>query len=267
MRWSCECPLCRIFIHPILKVLVRTKEAKGDESAKEVNRGTNKERVEKFHAEELKNIEKVTQIPQVVNIAMNTASQLPTNVISIENMGNIAKNEPGEESKKEREDISGIEVKIPSEVLNKIKSLEDELTKIREYVNANINDIKSALIDIKSSIEELSSPFTMGEGSDVKEVKHVDERLKGGGAVLDPASLEDITLWLNKVLNVVGLNKLEKLIDSYVKAGILSEDLGNALRSMALVIESLISENVSPEIQLQIITGLLKLIKSKEHKR
>jgi len=101
----------------------------------------------------------------------------------------------------------------------------------------------------------------MGEGSDVKEVKHVDERLKSGGVVLDPASLEDITLWLNKVLNVVGLNKLEKLIDSYVKAGILSEDLGNALRSMALVIESLISENVSPEIQLQIITGLLKLIK------
>lgn len=75
-------------------MLVRTKEAKGDESAKEVNRGTNKERVEKFHAEELKNIEKVTQIPQAVNIAMNTASQLPTNVISIENMGNIAKNEP-----------------------------------------------------------------------------------------------------------------------------------------------------------------------------
>ena len=63
-----------------------------------------------------------------------------------------------------------------------------------------------------------------------RDAKHIDEKLKSESIGLDVTSLRDITLWLNKVLNMVGLSKLEKLIDSYVKAGILGETLGNALK-------------------------------------
>jgi len=63
-----------------------------------------------------------------------------------------------------------------------------------------------------------------------RDAKHIDEKLKSESIGLDVTSLGDITLWLNKVLNMVGLSKLEKLIDSYVKAGILGETLGNALK-------------------------------------
>jgi len=94
-----------------------------------------------------------------------------------------------------------------------------------------------------------------------RSIKHIDEGLKSVSVSLDLTSLRDISLWLNKVLNMVGLSKLEKLIDSYVEAGILNETLGNALRSMALVVDSLRNENVRPEVQAQIIIELLTLIK------
>jgi len=78
---------------------------------------------------------------------MDVAAQLPTNIAITESISSASKEE--EQKQEEDEKVSKVEVKIPSEVLDKIKLLEDELAKIRDYVNTNINDIKSALIEIK----------------------------------------------------------------------------------------------------------------------
>ncbi len=265
MRWRCECPICKIVVHPILKAIIRTKEVKNVEEGG--NKGTEiittrkeAEQIDKYEGIDLG---KVSRTPHATSTgaAIDVATQLPTNVVAATEIESIGGSSREEEQKQEGEKVSKTEVKIPSEILDKIKLLEDELAKVRDYVNANINDIKSALIEIKSSIEELSTPFTMKKEVKDRSIKHIDEGLRSESVSLDLKSLRDITLWLNKVLSMVGLSKLKKLIDSYVEAGILNETLGNALRSMALVVDSLRNENVRPEVQAQIITELLTLIK------
>jgi len=154
MRWRCECPICKIVIHPILKAIIRTKEVKNVEEGS----GGTKVMTTKKEAEQTdkyKNIDlgKVSRAPHATSTsaAMDVVAQLPTNVVAVTETKSIGGSSREEERKQECEKISKTEIKIPSEILDKIKLLENELAKMRDYANANINDIKSALIEIKSS--------------------------------------------------------------------------------------------------------------------
>jgi len=69
-----------------------------------------------------------------------------------------------EESKKkeeEKEEVKQVQVQIPPEIVEKISSLENEVTEIKKYIKTSVEGIKATLIDLRSAVAEIDNPFNI----------------------------------------------------------------------------------------------------------
>ncbi len=177
--WKCNCPICRLFVHPILRKLAPLKAGGGSKkNVAELAKGRPVEVVK------LSEVNKENQQTQESNPQVTpppTPTQPPTANVGAQGqaagappvappqapqaIANQGSGGGSEEEKKEGEEKEErkqtIEVTVPREVLERIEVLEGEVDKIKKYVKASVEGIKATLVDLRSAMAELSNPFNI----------------------------------------------------------------------------------------------------------
>ncbi len=175
--WKCNCPICRLFVHPILRRI--TPSRLGGKKGKNVAELAKGRPVEVIKLSEIENKaqqnteQTPTQqappptptppatpqggAPQAPAPAPPVSTAAPTQQTQQSQEGG------GEEEKKEEkeEKKQTVEVTVPREVLERIEVLEGEVDKIKKYVKASVEGIKATLVDLRSAMAELSNPFNI----------------------------------------------------------------------------------------------------------
>ena len=173
--WPCRCPLCRLLIKP-LKTIVRKRvssksndeliniqtQIKVEEGVNSSDKGKFKELLNKYPIERVK-------IEQDQIIENKDVSVQEPRGLDIENVPeNIIKQEPGIEETtsvsstgSEEEQYRSSSTEIPKEIIERIDTLESEITKMKKYVKLSIDSIKATLVDLRTTMAELSNPFNI----------------------------------------------------------------------------------------------------------
>ena len=119
VNWSCNCVLCRVFVHPLLKRF----------AAPQVS--------EEAVAEEL------ASLPQQVQEAVP-----PPPVVDVNGIKEAV-----------AEHISLLVDSKLKDFSSRIDAVENEVKKIREEVAKSIDEVKASLVDIRAAVAEVMNPF------------------------------------------------------------------------------------------------------------
>jgi len=173
--WPCRCPLCRLLIK-LLKTIVRKRvssksndELINIQTQIKIEEGVNSSDKEKF--KELLNkypIERV-KIEQDQIIENKDVSVQEPRGLDIENVPeNIIKQEPSIEETtsassagSEEEQYRSSSTEVPKEIIERMDTLESEIAKMKKYVKLSIDSIKATLVDLRTTMAELSNPFNI----------------------------------------------------------------------------------------------------------
>ena len=185
--WRCDCPICRLTVKPVLRILSRRyslgrAQTTTVESAqqKQGTQGKNIEELAKKYPVQKVKVPTQSQQSTETNLAtpqpiQQPTTQLPQNLQTpqvqitqqlqqtlIQNQAEKPKEEK-EEKKEERKEErqQTVRVEVPKEVMERISSLETEIDKIKKYVKLSIDSIKATLVDLRSAMAELSNPFNI----------------------------------------------------------------------------------------------------------
>lgn len=174
--WKCNCPICRLFVHPILRKLAPPKTGGGGKkNVTELAKGRPVEvvKLSEINQETQQAQENNPQVippptptPPTVNasaqgqaVGAPPATPPPQAPQTAANQGGGGGSE--ERKEEEKEEKQTIEVTVPREVLERIEVLEGEVDKIKKYVKASVEGIKATLVDLRSAMAELSNPFNI----------------------------------------------------------------------------------------------------------
>ena len=247
LRWRCSCPICRVFVHPILRNLGGVGSDVG-----QVERGGKSKKVEAKEgrdvielSREVKGVEELKEIKPPPEARELRSSSEDT---SINIGGGISHNEGRVDVK--APSATNVKVELPPEVMGKISELEEELGKVKELVKRGFDDLVGALVDLKSSILDLKNPLSL-IGSPKSSPTNADIR-----------DLDVIVKWVNKALDVLDINTLFTLIDGCTRVGLIDSSLGEVVKVLANVINELRSSGVGINDQLRIVKELISNLRS-----
>ena len=298
-NWRCECPICRVLVKRVInKVSSNTTSLNTSiNNSKQVVE--DKEELIKENRNEL-NINEIKQKFPVESIKL-THEQTQQNIQSQQNSQMNEKHK--EKDNKEKE--SQIQVEVPKEFVDRIEQLESEVSRIKEYVENNIDNIKAILVDLKSAITELNNPFNILREHDdesfrgkenhiltCKDTSHTIQSLpqhsmrKTSHFSRDSSSLVHVSAfadqefkrdkvnkversmdldtfsrlaeWVDSVLKKIPSNKLNEIINNYIEVGIISRDLGEALKKIIRIVEELKKHGISVEEQRKVLSKLIE---------
>ncbi len=168
--WACNCPICKLLVHKVINRVasggyVKNVEEKanvetvlnpyGEELTEEISKKIGNRPVEIIKLSEI-NQEKTQTVPQHVIPTSQQATQQTASSSSQSSTG-----EAGEKEEREKEETKQVKVQVPSEVMEKISTLEKEVAKIKKYVKASVDGIKATLVDLRSAMAEMSNPFNI----------------------------------------------------------------------------------------------------------
>ena len=153
--WQCNCPICRVLVK---RVINRVTSNMPMPNTVNIQVSENREEVPRENQNTL-TIEELKQRFPVENIKiMQEQVQQTTQPASRQN------SQAGEEEKEERkenEEKAQVQVEIPKEFVDRIEHLESEVSNIKKYVKTAIDGIKAVLVDLRSTMTELSNPFNI----------------------------------------------------------------------------------------------------------
>jgi len=137
-------------------------QIKVEEGVNSSDKGKFKELLNKYPIERVK-------IEQDQIIENKDVSVQEPRGLDIENVPeNIIKQEPGIEETtsvsstgSEEEQYRSSSTEIPKEIIERIDTLESEITKMKKYVKLSIDSIKATLVDLRTTMAELSNPFNI----------------------------------------------------------------------------------------------------------
>ncbi len=349
-EWRCGCPICRVLVYPILKI-ARTSSAERGKSLPLEHEGASEEQISEISAEteiaqerpyvriKLSEIQQTeptqTQLPAIPTVPPSMPQQP---LQPVQQPAPIPQERPSTTESETPQ--RSVQAEVPQQVIERIQQLEEEVSKIKNYVRASIDGIKATLVDLRSAIAELSNPFNIlrkyadilfgEEGKTIPESERrrgnshqqaqqytqptnvasfvpivtypvlttpmalptstaLTQSTEAAGAALQPQRkiqqrnklngentsliqlgkpgvLRSAVLWLNKAIERLGLENVSKLLDSYVKAGLLTKDTGEALKELAMIVAQLRKNGVPIEEQASIVAELFAE-HSAEHKQ
>jgi len=271
--WACNCPLCRVLVHPILRLFISSQEmghgeppprqqagvGEGEEGVEKLDSiehsktdigGKNrlsedsrawKREVEKEEREEGEN--KQQDENMVRQSGRGWQEQSMPSIVELA--------QPQEQPRQEE-----VKPAIPEEVRKKIEKLENELGKLRNELKEALESITEALIDVRAAVVENVNPFFATDGG--RQLAPVF------GAGIDVEHLVELIRMLNEELDKFNLDTLVELIDGLAESGSISEASARTLKALVKAVSKMREKGVSVDKQIRLITLLLnKQVKSK----
>lgn len=272
--WACNCPLCRVLVRPILRLLAPDQRrdhaqnpSKQQVIVEKVEKKEERETIDVKRQEETdlgkKNMLEGSKVrereqrkeAQVENI--ETKQQKKDTIQQIEhNMQRQATQSivgPMQPQQPKQEEVKPV---VPKEVKEKIEKLERELGELRSELKEALESISEALIDVRAAVVENVNPFLTTNGD-----KQMLDMLASN---VDIDNIVELIKVLNEELDKFNLDALVELIDSLAESGSISEANARILKALVKTVSEMKRRGVSVDEQVRLITLLLnRQIKSK----
>lgn len=278
-NWACNCPLCRVLVHPILRLLAPNRE-KGhvQKPPEQKQQAITKESEEKEETSSVKRSEETSSSEENLSKGSEAGER---------EQRKEEKKEAQEESVESKQQIEGVvqqserglqgqtiqsivepiqpqqqpgqgEIKlvIPEEVREKIERLEEELEKLRSELKEALENISEALIDVRAAVVENINPFLMANGD--------RQTADMPSPSVDAGHIVELVRALNEELDKFNPNTLVELIDGLAESGSIGESTARILKALVKAVSEMKKKGVSVDEQIRLITLLLsRRVKSK----
>lgn len=269
--WACNCPLCRVLVRPILRLLAPDQRRDHAQNPSKqqviVEKREERETIDVKRQEETdlgkKNMLEGSKVrereqrkeAQVENI--ETKQQKKDTIQQIEhNMQRQATQSivgPMQPQQPKQEEVKPV---VPKEVKEKIEKLERELGELRSELKEALESISEALIDVRAAVVENVNPFLTTNGD-----KQMLDMLASN---VDIDNIVELIKVLNEELDKFNLDALVELIDSLAESGSISEANARILKALVKTVSEMKRRGVSVDEQVRLITLLLnRQVKSK----
>ena len=163
--WACNCPICRVMVHRVVgKVVGSTYIVKAGEKGKgKAPTNIRSEEFSKEMAEKIGNRPvEVIKLGEIREEKMQPTPQTGSGTKVLQQVAELPSlQEKAKEKEERKEEVKQVQVQIPPEVMEKISSLENEVTEIRKYIETSVEGIKATLVDLRSAIAEIDNPFNV----------------------------------------------------------------------------------------------------------
>lgn len=220
--WRCSCPLCRLLVHPVLRRL-------------ETGQGTN-------HVAELEYSSRET-----ANVPLEPEVQtLPEAPPQLNQQATEVRQEPV------------VEVRIPPELTERIESIEREIDKLHKEIDSLHKSMTSIAVEIKEVLSEVSNPFNALRGQSNGNRKINGDR--GSSGKMTASTFINILRVLHDMVGDMSKEQAQLLIRSYIEAGVVSGDVGEALEKLVDVVDAMRRSGLTPEKYLPYTYALFKTL-------
>lgn len=265
--WPCACPLCRIFVHPILRLFIPNQEqakpakappeqhtniegGKGGtgkpnlarplevEMDKKALQRTNGQ-VQEENRENENRIEKIEGQQNANTSRSNGSNQQEPRLPNI--AGPI---QPQVQPKLEE-----VRPTIPEEVKERIEKLEKELGRLRSELKEALDSITDALIDVRAAVVENINPFLATNGG--------KPMLLEFNVSMDINHITEMVRMLNETLDKFNSDILIELIDSLAESGSISEASARTLKALVKAVSEMKRKGIDVNEQIRLITLIL----------
>lgn len=236
--WRCNCPLCRLLVHPVLRRL-----GAGGQGGPAVPRR---------EAEAAPPGEEATVVtplgPGEASGATAGGEPLPpvspkaVPVVDEELLEGFA----SKISASLREVVEGSNKVL----LERLDRIEENVGKLRKEVKELVAGMENVIVEFREALGELSNPLFAQPPSGA--LQPPGGRAMGGAYA---ARLEALVGSLGELVEKAGLDTVLELLDEYVKAGLLSEEEARRLKALARTIAKLGSKKVDPRTVVAILAG------------
>ena len=244
-RWRCDCPICRLLVHPVLRRL----GAVGPEGPAVPRAGAPAApRQPRGPA-----VEAAPLQPQAGGApaeAGEAAAPLaapvkaPQPVLDEELLEGFAT----KISASVREVVEGTS-KVLMERLDRI---EENLGKLRKEIQGLVSSMENVIVEFREAISELSNPLYAAQPGAPAGPAAPGQAM--AAPVAASGHLEALVRSLSELVEKAGLETVEELLDEYVKAGIIGEDEARRLRAIARTLSKLRGKKVDPSLILPLLT-------------
>ncbi|MCX8185156.1 MAG: hypothetical protein RMI56_04415 [Sulfolobales archaeon] len=232
VRWVCDCPICRTLVHPILSRISTP------ESATRVSSNSVEEAVSTDLGVEVATSE-TKEATQPAEAGSTPATPAP---------------EVGVKQQT-------VKVEIPEEVLARISQLEEEIKRVRDEINVVSEGLKSAVLEFKEAIAEISSPFNALRNSESGNGNHRNGKAKMNGSLkIAPSTFVNMLRVIDSMLNEIDKETVRTLLSSYTKAGLISESVSSSLLEIVELVYILKNKGISIEKQLPYLYALTQAL-------
>ena len=225
-RWRCSCPICRLLVHPVLKRVGATGDAGGEgggemPARREVVRaplsggGGAAEAPTPSEAVGEASVEATPPAPQQVQVEI-PVDEIVSKVV---------------------EGVSSSVSEANKVVLERIEQLEESIGKVRVELKNIVDSLQEVVVELREMLSEASNPFTQ-VGATAVATSPQQPRVEG---------LVRAARSIANIVSRAGLEVFDKVVDEYVKAGVIGEDEAKKLKALARGLATLGSRGVRAE--------------------
>lgn len=237
--WRCNCPLCRLLVHPVLRRL-----GAGGQGGPAVPR---REAGAAPPGEEATVVTPLGPGEGAGTVAggepLPPVSPKAAPVVDEELLEGFA----SKISASLREVVEGSNKVL----LERLDRIEENVGKLRKEVKELVAGMENVIVEFREALGELSNPLF------AQPLPAGGHQPPGGRAVgaAYAARLEALVGSLGELVEKAGLDTVLELLDEYVKAGLLSEEEARRLKALAKTIARLGSKKVDPRTVVAILAG------------
>ena len=290
MPWKCNCPLCRLLVHPVLR-LVSGKGKSSVEHVSEVKGGGEvgeevpltevptpttpaAKREEARQGEELElSVEEVA--PPLPTLPQGKEGgeqpQLPPEVPVP-----LPQQPQAQQEQQARTEVKPqtIEVEVPKELVERIDQLEEEIGKLRKELSSINESLKNIVLEVKEALAEASSPFNVlsipekppkeqgfngGDGKESKKTSSDISKLSISSG-MSPSKFVELLMLVQNLLRKMSKDKAILILKGYIDAGVIDKNIGESLTKIVDFVDQLRKNGISIEEQIPYLYMLTKTL-------
>jgi hypothetical protein len=259
VNWSCNCPICRLFVHPVLRRVSAPRAPPTSPLATEAPPEETTPPVNKFEAlaekaplppeggeqQQIPPAESVTPQPQPQAVEASVTEEAA--------------------SSKEKMEPQVVEVSIPQELIERIEQLEEEVGKLRSELTTVNESIKSILVETRELLAEATSPFNVLRMAQKPSSTGNGGKKEGNGGSkakppTKPSKFVSIARIALKLLNDFGREKAIEIMRGYAEIGVIDKSVGETIVKIVDFVDRTKRMGIPLEKQIPYLYALTRVL-------
>ncbi len=164
--WLCNCPICRVFVNPLLSVMVRAIDRRVSKSHPsslvhqipgEVEAS---EEIIEENVGKTETIKKFIERAKKENVEVKTVKLGESKEVGSEESVDSRREEESSGEEEERQ-VDLTNLPQLANVLERIEAIEEEVQSLKNNIANTIEGIKATLVDLRAAVAEVSNPFNI----------------------------------------------------------------------------------------------------------
>ncbi len=256
--WSCNCPICRLFVHPVLRKVSPSGAPPASPLATEASPEEISSPASKFEA-------LAEKAPLTLEGGEQT-QESPIETALLQPQPQAIEASKAEEAAPPEEEPRAVEVTIPQELIERIEQLEEEVGKLRSELSTINESIKSILVETRELLAEAASPFNVLRMAQQPSAGTGNGGKKGGNGSgqeklpTKPSTFIHIARIALKLLNDFGRDKAVEIMKGYAEIGVIDKSIGETLVKIIDFVDRTRRMGISLEKQVPYLYALTRVL-------